>query len=132
MLLKIFLGFTLIISASYSYAEQSPITEKLIGYMEFASYSDGTITQAQVKSLGMDNLFIIDARSKARFEAEHIQGAINIEWRQTLHHLDEIPTDKTVVLYCDSGLLSSKAHFALKLVGYENVRVLLGGYADWK
>jgi len=49
-----------------------------------------------------------------------------------LHYLDKIPTDKTVVPYCDSGLLSSKAHFALKLVGYENVRVILAGYADWK
>jgi len=132
MLLKICLGLTLIISVSFSYAEENSIAEKLTDYMEFASYSDGTITKAQMQFLGMNNLFIIDARSEERFNAEHIQGAINIEWRQTLHHLDKIPTDKTVVLYCDSGLLSSKAHFALKLVGYENVRVLLGGYADWK
>jgi len=132
MLLRTFLGLMLIISASFSYAEENLIKESLLEYMEFTSYTDGTITQSQMQSLGMDNLFIIDSRSEARFEAEHIPGAINIEWRQTLHHLDEIPTDKTVVLYCDSGLLSSKAHFALKLVGYENVRVLLGGYADWK
>ena len=121
----------LIFSVS-SYAEENPIAEKLTEYMEFASYSDGTITQAQMQSLGMNNLFLIDARSEARFEEKHIQNAVNIEWRQVLNHLDEIPTDKTVVLYCDSGLLSSKAHFALKLVGYENVRVLLGGYSDWK
>jgi len=132
MLLKIFFGLMLVFSAGYSYAEENPIKESLLEYMEFASYSDGTITKAQMQSLGMNNLFIIDARSEARFEAEHIQDAINIEWRQTLQNLDKIPKDKTVVLYCDSGLLSSKAHFALKLVGYENVRVLLGGYADWK
>ncbi|MEA1987664.1 MAG: rhodanese-like domain-containing protein [Pseudomonadota bacterium] len=132
MLSKVLLGFMLIVSVGYSHAEEDLMKESLLEYMEFTSYSDGTITQAQMQSLGMNNLFIIDARSEARFEAEHIPGAINIEWRQTLNHLDEIPADKTVVLYCDSGLLSSKAHFALKLVGYENVRVLLGGYADWK
>jgi len=47
--------------------------------MEFASYSDDTITHAQMQSLGINNLFIIDAQSEARFKAEHIQGAINIE-----------------------------------------------------
>ena len=98
MLLRTFLGLMLIISASFSYAEENPIAEKLTDYMEFTSYTDGTITKAQMQSLGMDNLFIIDSRSEARFEAEHIQNAINIEWRQTMHHLDEIPTDKTVVL----------------------------------
>ena len=132
MLLKTLLSIMLIFSAGYSHAEEDLMKETLLEYMEFTSYTDGTITQSQMQSLGVDNLFIIDSRSEARYEAKHIQGAINIEWRQTLHHLDEIPTDKTVVLYCDSGLLSSKAHFALKLVGYENVRVLLGGYADWK
>lgn len=132
ILLKTLLSVTLILSSGYSNAEEDLMKEALVDYMEFTSYSDGTITQSQMQSLGMDNLFIIDSRSEVRFESEHIPSAINIEWRQTLNHLDEIPTDKTVVLYCDSGLLSSKAHFALKLVGYENVRVLLGGYADWK
>lgn len=132
ILLKTLLSVTLILSSGYSHAEEDLMKEALVDYMEFTSYSDGTITQSQMQSLGMDNLFIIDSRSEARFETEHIPSAINIEWRQTLNHLDEIPIDKTVVLYCDSGLLSSKAHFALKLVGYENVRVLLGGYADWK
>jgi len=132
MVLNTLFGFILIISANSVYAEESSIAETLTDYMEFTSYSDGSITKAQMESLGMDNLFIIDSRSEARFEEEHIQNAINIEWRQVLNNLEDIPTDKTVVLYCDSGLLSSKAHFALKLVGYENVRVLLGGYAAWK
>jgi rhodanese-related sulfurtransferase len=39
--------------------------------------------------------------------------------------------DKTVVLYCDTGLLSAKAHLALRLADYENVKALLGGYLMW-
>ena len=39
--------------------------------------------------------------------------------------------DKTVVLYCDTGLLSAKAHLVLRLAGYENVKVLQGGYLMW-
>ncbi|HHT00792.1 MAG TPA: rhodanese-like domain-containing protein, partial [Thiomicrospira sp.] len=53
-------------------------------------------------------------------------------WRELLSRKDEVPTDKTVVVYCDTGLLSSKAHFALSVAGFENVRVLFGGYLKWQ
>lgn len=127
----LFLSVTLFLLPGLTHAEDNPVVEAMQEYMEFASYTDGTITKAQMESLGLESLFLIDARSVERFEEKHIPNAVNIEWRQVLNHMDEIPIDKTVVLYCDSGLLSSKAHFALKLAGYENVRVLLGGYASW-
>lgn len=37
-----------------------------------------------------------------------------------------------IVLYCDTGILSSKAHMALRLVGYDQVRVLFNGLAGWQ
>jgi len=132
IVLSTILSFLLFIGFSVSHAEENPLVEAMIEYMDFASYSDGTMSKSQVEAAGLDNLFVIDARSQERYEAAHIPGAVNIEWRQVLNHMDEIPTDQTVLLYCDSGLLSSKAHFALKLAGYENVRVLLGGYAAWQ
>jgi rhodanese-related sulfurtransferase len=115
-----------------SHAEDNPVVDAMAEYMDFASYADGTITKQQIESLGVNNMFFIDARKPDFYEKSHIEGAVNIEWRQILQDLNAIPTDKTVVLYCDSGLLSSKAHFALRLAGYENVRVLLGGYAAWQ
>lgn len=132
VLLKPFLSILLFMPLTAILADENPVVDAMIEYMDFASYGDGTITKQQMQSLGLENLVIVDARSEERYEASHIKNAINIEWRQVLGRMDEIPKDKTVVLYCDSGLLSSKAHFALKLAGYENVRVLLGGYAAWK
>jgi rhodanese-related sulfurtransferase len=132
MLRNIFLTLMFISITNLSFAEDTSLAEEINDYMEFTSYSDGTITQAQIEALGMENLLIIDSRSEARFTEGHLPKAMNIEWRQTLNERDKIPKDKIVVLYCDSGLLSSKAHFALKLVGYENVRVLLGGYQGWQ
>lgn len=132
VLLKPFLSILLLMPLTAILADENPVVDAMIEYMDFASYGDGTITKQQMQSLGLENLVIVDARSEERYEASHIKNAINIEWRQVLGRMEEIPKDKTVVLYCDSGLLSSKAHFALKLAGYENVRVLLGGYAAWK
>ena len=44
----------------------------------------------------------------------------------------EAPKDKPVLLYCNTGTLSAQAGFALRLAGYENVRILQGGFAEWK
>ena len=43
-----------------------------------------------------------------------------------------IPKDKPVLIYCNTGSLSAQAGFALRIAGYDNVRILQGGFAEWK
>lgn len=64
---------------------------------------------------------VIDARDAAQFEADHIPGAVNIEWRRAVARRDEIPRDKPVVVYCNTGSLSAQVAFALRLPGWDNV-----------
>jgi rhodanese-related sulfurtransferase len=78
------------------------------------------------------SFFVIDARDKDQFNKEHIPGAVNIEWRRALAERSRIPKDKPVLLYCNSGSLSAQAGFALRVAGYENVRILQGGFSEWK
>lgn len=113
------------------YAEENPAIEAMQEYLEFAEYSEGSISTEQLASIEPGEVFFVDTRNKGQFEEGHIPGAVNIEWRQILSRRAEIPTDKPVVLYCETGLLSSKAHFALKVAGRENVMVLWGGYLMW-
>lgn len=77
-------------------------------------------------------MMIIDARDAAQFAKEHIPGAVNIEWRQVLAKSSSIPKDKAVLIYCNTGSLSAQAGFALRVSGWENVKILQGGYAEWK
>ncbi len=100
-------------------------------YLDFAQYTDGTITAGQLASVELGGVLFIDTRSPERFAAGHIPGAINIEWRQILTRRGEIPDDRPVVLYCDTGMLSSKAHMALRIAGREDVKVLFRGYGAW-
>jgi len=37
-----------------------------------------------------------------------------------------------VVMYCNSGSLSAQAVFALRLLGYDNVKVLQDGIEGWR
>lgn len=122
------LSLTLI---SNSFAEENPAVEAMQEYVEFADFGEGTITVEQIKQIGADNLVFIDVRLPASYEKSHIAGAKHIEWRQVLGQRDEVPSDKTVVFYCDTGLLSSKTQFAMRVAGWENVKVLVGGYASW-
>jgi len=113
------------------HAEDNPAIEAMQEYMEFAEYSEGSISTEQLASIDSSEIFFVDTRNKGQFDEGHIPGAVNIEWRQILSRRDEIPTDKPVVLYCETGLLSSKAHFALRVAGRDNVKVLWGGYLMW-
>jgi rhodanese-related sulfurtransferase len=100
--------------------------------MEMAAFGDGVITADQLKAMmNEQEIFIIDARQEQDFNQSHIPGAVNIDWRYVLSDLDQIPDDKMIVLYCDTGILSSKAHMALRLVGYDQARVLFNGYSAW-
>ncbi|OZA96294.1 MAG: hypothetical protein B7X52_05495 [Thiotrichales bacterium 34-46-19] len=77
-------------------------------------------------------MLIVDTRPAEAYAKDHIAGAINIDWRFVLSEVKQLPKDRLIVLYCDTGILSSKAHFALRLVGYEQVKVLFNGYEGWK
>jgi rhodanese-related sulfurtransferase len=114
------------------WADSNPLREALQDYLEFAEYAEGAIFAEQVIDLGLESFFIVDTRLRSQFDKEHLSGAVHIEWREIVSRDDEIPRDRVVVLYCDTGLLSAKAQFALRLLGRENVKVLFGGINEWK
>lgn len=122
--------FTLLFALS-AQADNSAAIEALQEYMEFASYSAGAISPEQLEHEGYEGLYIVDTRNSGQFSSGHIPRAVNIEWRNILAHRHQLPTDKPILLYCETGLLSSKAHLALSVAGFENVKVLWGGYLIW-
>ncbi|MCP5299806.1 MAG: rhodanese-like domain-containing protein [Chromatiaceae bacterium] len=127
----LFLGSLLVLLAPQFAAADDAALEAIQEYMEFTSYGDGALSAAQVQEAGLASFFIVDARNSEQYERGHMDGAINIEWRQILAHRDELPTDRTLLLYCDTGLLSAKAQFALRIAGFEKAKVLQGGYPAW-
>jgi len=100
-------------------------------YLEFADYGGGVIFSEQIEPADLARFFIIDARQASQFEAGTLPGAVNIEWRQALARRHEIPRDRPVLIHCHTGMLSAQAAFALRVAGWDNVRVLQGGYLEW-
>jgi rhodanese-related sulfurtransferase len=113
-------------------ADEKAAIEAMEAYLDFVDYGGATIFPEQIPKEDWKKFFVIDARDKDQFTKEHIPGAINIEWRRVLAERSRIPKDKPVLLYCNTGTLSAQAGFALRVAGYGNVRILQGGYAEWK
>jgi rhodanese-related sulfurtransferase len=113
-------------------ADDKAVVDAMESYLDFVDYGGATIFPEQIPKDDWKKFFVIDARDKDQFTKEHIPGAVNIEWRRTLAERNRIPKDKPVLLYCNTGSLSAQAGFALRVAGYENVRILQGGFAEWK
>jgi rhodanese-related sulfurtransferase len=133
--MKILLSATLALLVAVSPAianDKAKLIDELSGYLEFVDYGGGTIFPEQIPRGEYAKMMIIDARDAAQYGKEHIPGAVNIEWRQVLAKSADIPKNKPVLIYCNTGTLSAQAGFALRVSGKENVKILQGGFAEWK
>ena len=74
---------------------------------------------------------VVDVRNTGELIAGTIPGSINIPLAQLPHRLEEIPTDRPVVVHCAGGYRSSVAASLLRKQGWTDVSDLLGGYSAW-
>ena len=130
---QIYFTLALLLAISSAMAnDKAKIIDELSGYLEFVDYGGGTIFPEQIPKGEYAKMMVIDARDAAQYAKEHIPGAVNIEWRQVLAKSGDIPKNKPVLIYCNTGTLSAQAGFALRVSGWENVRILQGGFSEWK
>lgn len=74
---------------------------------------------------------VIDVREVHEYKRGHIAGAVNIPLSQLPDRMGEIPKDKKVFLYCQSGMRSKQAARLLSRNGYANLVNLNGGISAW-
>ncbi|MEY3096239.1 MAG: hypothetical protein RIR74_1331 [Pseudomonadota bacterium] len=113
---------------------KAALIDEMQGYLEFVDYGGGggVIFAEQIPKAEYSKIMVIDARDAGQFAKGHIPGAVNIEWRKVLEQREKLPRDKMVLIYCNTGSLSAQAGFALRVAGHENVRILQGGFEEWK
>lgn len=109
-----------------------PTTEALETYFDFVDYNSGSILAEQIPAEDWKRLHVIDVRDAGQFSKEHIPGAVNIEWRKVFAERAKLPKDKTILVYCNTGSFSAQSAMALRMAGFENVRILHGGLVEWK
>ncbi|MDZ4104503.1 MAG: rhodanese-like domain-containing protein [Hydrogenophaga sp.] len=113
-------------------ADKAAAIDEMEAYLEFVEYGGGVIFAEQIPKDDWKKFVLIDARDAGQFAKGHIPGAINMDWRQVLAKRNSIPKDKPVLIYCNTGSLSAQAGFALRVAGWDNLRILQGGMEEWK
>ena len=76
---------------------------------------------------------ILDIRTPQEFVAAHIQGAMNVDFYAPdfKQQLDQLPKDKTYLVYCNSGNRSGQAMPLFRELGFGQVYELKGGVQAW-
>ncbi len=83
-------------------------------------------------------VIFLDARLPADFKAGHIKGAINFPYEEFEQYssqvIPKLPANKEIIIYCDGGECESSLLLSRELrdLGYKNVKVFFGGWAEWQ
>ena len=117
--------------AAHAQADKATINA-LEGYFDFADASAGTILPEQLPPEDYKKFYVLDVRDAGQFAKDQIPGAGNIEWRKVFAQRAKLPKDKTILVYCNTSSFAAQAAMALRMDGFENVRLLYGGYNEWK
>lgn len=80
----------------------------------------------------LENSYLIDVRANIAYKTKTIEGAVNIPINEIRSRLNEIPTDRKVILFCNTGYTSYNASRILIQKGFNNVYSLMGGITLYK
>lgn len=81
----------------------------------------------EISQIGIKQGFLLDVRTAAEFSRGAIPNAVNIPVDELREHLDELPKDRTIYIYCQIGLRGYIASRILTAQGFQ-VKNLSGGY----
>ena len=103
--------------------------------INMAGYAAGNIVNQdleviqweEVPTLVDEGAFLLDARMPAELKAGKVEGSYNIPVDDVRQHLEEVPRDREVLVYCRSGLRSYVVCRVLSQLGYK-VKNIDGGY----
>lgn len=74
-----------------------------------------------------DGVLLIDVRSNAEYQEGHLSGAMNIPLEEIELRSRNINKDTDIILYCQTGVRSTRAYERLKGLGFSNVYTIKGG-----
>lgn len=87
-------------------------------------------TVAAVKDRG--DVLVLDVREQWEYDEGHIPGVTLLPMGEVPGRLNEIPTDKSVIVTCRTGNRSGQVVDFLRQNGYDNVHNMSGGIVAWE
>lgn len=123
----------------------APATESYLGSPDPSLLAQLPEVEAAV---GDAEVVLIDARTPEEYAAGHIPGAVNIPFTanaapndpkrwlpeaelRAMYEAAGVTPDKKIIPYCTTGVRSAVTFLTLRLLGFEDVALFTGSWAEW-
>ncbi|HOE93654.1 MAG TPA: rhodanese-like domain-containing protein [Methanofastidiosum sp.] len=92
------------------------------------------LTAKELKQLieSGEDIYLIDTRTAGEYASGHLKGAVNFPSDRLSTKISQIPTDRKVILYCESGTRSVSSATYLRNKGFDNVYAVTDPYSSLK
>ena len=90
------------------------------------------VSWREISTFNEKEHFLLDVRTPDEFKLGTIEGAINIPLDELRYHLDEIPKNKKIIVFCGVGLRGHVACRILSQHGFNEVFNLSGGLKTYE
>lgn len=78
-----------------------------------------------------ESFLLLDVREQNEYDIVHLEGARLIPLNTIPHNLDQLPSDKEIIVYCHHGQRSLYVTAYLHQNGYTDAKNLKGGIDQW-
>lgn len=109
-------------------APAAPAVEEISLESLSASVDVNTVNDIKAR----DDVLVLDVREQWEYDEAHIPGVTLLPMNEVPGRLNEIPTDKTVIVTCRSGNRSGQVTDFLRAQGFDNVHNMEGGILAWQ
>lgn len=109
--------------------------DELMRSMTFEFFGSGKHKITPLMHLSSKTSVLLDVRSNEELETVtftlvHHMPVMHIPINEIPDRISEIPRDKIVGIFCSSGIRSTMTYFYLRTLGFDNVRIIQGGYQE--
>jgi len=109
--------------------------DEMLKTMTFEFFGSGKHKISPSMHLTEKNSLFLDVRSNEElatiaFSLVHHMPVLHIPINEIPERISEIPRDKIVGVFCSSGVRSTMVYFYLRVLGFDNVRIIEGGYFE--
>lgn len=78
-----------------------------------------------------ESVFLLDVREPSEYDIVHLEGARLVPLNTIPHHINSLPSEQEIVVYCHHGQRSLYATAYLHQNGFTDTKNLIGGIDQW-
>lgn len=78
------------------------------------------------------DVYLLDVRTLGEYTQKRIKGARLIPIDQVQNRINEIPKNRPIIVYCETGMRSAQVSRYLDSLGYQSVSNLSQGIMGWQ